>query len=127
MVSFFGLAQFFVARYHGDFDKVPDNQLLALDHATFIGAMTNAIFAMLLSATVPGGRGRRVDQVVFVLVNAGLIGFVIGLLGDVTVLKRIFAPAMGAGLLLGLAVFAARLLPGWLPDTRRDRITSPDA
>src|SRR5690606_9245251 len=38
-----GLAQYFVIKYEGDFDLVPTHQLLALDHAQFIGLMTNAI------------------------------------------------------------------------------------
>ncbi len=104
-----GLAQYFVIKYEGDFDLVPDHQLLALDHSQFIGLMTNSIFAMLMSATV-GRRGSRVDQLVFFAVNIGLIGFVAGLLFDVTVLKRIFTPIMGTGLFLGLAVYALRLL-----------------
>ncbi len=46
-----------------------------------------------MAATV-GPRGNRVDQVVFILVNVGIAGFVVGLLGDVTILKRIFTPLM---------------------------------
>jgi hypothetical protein len=103
------LAQYFVIRYEGDFDRVPSNHLLALDHAQFIGLMTNAIFAMLMAATI-GARGNRVDQAVFLLVNVGITGFVIGLLGDSTPLKRTFTPLMGTGLTLGLAVYALRLL-----------------
>lgn len=105
-----GLAQFFIIKYEGDFDLVPTHQILALDHTQFIGAMTNAFFAMLLAATVPGGRGNRLDHVVFFAVNAGIIGFATGLLFDVTVLKRIFAPTMGTGLLIGLGLYAYRLL-----------------
>lgn len=117
-----GLAQYFIIRYEGDFDLVPEHELLSLDHSQFIGAMTNAIFAMLLAATMPGGRGNRVDQLVFVMVNAGLVGFAAGLLFDVTELKRIFAPIMGVGLLIGLGLHALRL--SWwtpaIPERRRD-------
>ncbi len=109
VVFVIGLAQYWVIKYEGDFDLVPTNQLLGLDHTQFIGAMTNSLFAMLLSATMVGGRGKRIDQVIFVLVNVGLIGFAAGLLFDVTALKRIFAPTMGTGLLIGLAVFASRV------------------
>ncbi|MEX0782427.1 MAG: hypothetical protein WD557_07245 [Dehalococcoidia bacterium] len=105
-----GLAQYFIIRYDGDFDNVPSHQLLALDHVQFIGAMTNAVFAMLLAATVAGGRGKRLHYVVFAAVNIGLLGFAAGLLFDVTALKRIFAPIMGVGLLLGLVVYALALL-----------------
>jgi MFS family permease len=106
-----GLAFYFAIRYEGDFDLVPLHQGIALDHAQFLGSVTNGVFAMLLAATVAQGRGSRADQLVFVLVNAGLAGFLAGLFFDVTWMKRIFAPAMGAGLLLGMAVFAMRLVP----------------
>jgi hypothetical protein len=109
LVFVIGLAQYFIIRYEGDFDLVPTNELLALDHTQFIGAVTNAIFAMLLAATVAGGRGNRLDQVIFLLVNVGLIGFAAGLLADATVMKRIFAPIMGTGLLIALGVYANRL------------------
>ncbi len=79
-----GLAQYFIIRHDGDFDLVPFHQILALDQLTFL------------------------------LVNLGIIGFVVALLGDITVMKQIFAPTMGAGLLVGLALFAWRLL---LPDS----------
>ena len=109
LIFVIGLAQYFVIKYEGDFDLVPDNQLLALDHSQFIGLMTNSIFAMLMAATI-GRRGNRVDQIIFLAVNIGIIGFAAGLLFDVTVLKRISTPIMGTGLLLGLAVYALRLL-----------------
>jgi hypothetical protein len=112
VVFVIGLAQFFIARYDGDFDKVPPNELLALDHAEFIGAMTNSIFAMIIAATFVSRRDARLDHAVFFLVNIGIIGFVIGLLGDVTFIKRLFAPIMGIGLLIGLGTYAWRLLPG---------------
>lgn len=104
-----GLAQYLVIKYDGDFDNVPERLLLGLDHSQFIGLMTNSIFAMLMAATI-GRRGNRLDQVVFIAVNVGLVGFVAGLLFDVTLLKRIFTPIMGLGLYLGLAVYALRLL-----------------
>ena len=116
-----GLAQYFIIKYDADFDLVPEHQLLALDHAQFIGLMTNAIFAMLMAATI-GQRGNRVDQLIFVLVNVGLIGFAAGLLFDVTALKRISTPVMGAGLLIALAVYALRLL-----EVKVAGITEPDS
>ena len=109
LIIVIGLAQYFVAKYEGDFDLVPDHQLLALDHSQFIMMMTNAIFAMLMSATV-GRRGNMVDQIVFWAINIGITGFAVGLLFDVTAMKRIFTPIMGIGLFLGLAVYALRLL-----------------
>jgi hypothetical protein len=46
----------------------------------------------------------------FLLVSGGVAVFVIGLLADATALKRIGAPVMGVGLLIGLAAFAAALV-----------------
>ena len=105
-----GLAQYFVIKHEGDFDLVPTHQILALDHSQFILATTNAVFAMLLMATVAKGTSKLIDQLTFLLVNVGIIGFVIALLGDVTVMKQIFAPIMGVGLLIGLGTFGWRLV-----------------
>lgn len=118
IVYVIGLAQYFIIRYEGDFDLVPFNQLLSLDHSQFIGAMTNAVFAMLLAATMPPMRERRWDQVIFLAVNIGIIGFAAGLLFDVTAMKRIFAPTMGLGLLLALGVYTWRL---WGPPASSKR------
>jgi hypothetical protein len=109
MVFVIGLAQYFIIKYEGDFDLVPLNQLLALDHAQFIGGTTNAIFAMFLAATMAKRKNSPHDQAVFFVVNLALIGFVVGLLADVTIAKRIFAPIMGVGLLMALGAYSARL------------------
>lgn len=114
-----GLGQYFVIRYEGDFDLVPTHHLLALDHGTFIGAMTNALFALLLSATAnPRLRWPSLDHVVFIGMNAGLVLFIIGLLADTDGFKHAGTPLMGLALLLGLALFAARLLLPPLEDER---------
>jgi hypothetical protein len=104
-----GLAQYLVVEYEGDFDLVPAGQLLALDHAQFIASMTSAVFAMLVAATA-GRTDRRLQDLTFLLVSGGVAVFVIGLLADATALKRIGAPVMGVGLLIGLAAFAAALV-----------------
>ena len=113
-----GLAQFFVIDYEGDFDLVPENEILALDHSQFIASMTSAVFAMLIAAT--GARiAARLQHLVFGMVTIGLTVFVAGLLSDTTALKRIGAPTMGTGLLIGLASFAWALLQD------RPRVTAP--
>lgn len=84
--------------------------LAASDHATFIGVITNVVFALILKLTADRrGDGSALDQAIFVLMNGGLILFLVGLAGQVQVLKQIGAPAMGIGLLIGLAVMAMRL------------------
>lgn len=110
LIFVIGLAMYFVIRYEGDFDLVPFRQLLALDHSQFILAVTNSIFAMLLTATVAGGRGKRSDDVIFWAVNIGIIGFAAGLLFDITPLIHTFVPIMGLGLLHALATYARRLI-----------------
>jgi hypothetical protein len=115
-----GLAQFFVIDYEGDFDLVPENEILALDHSQFIASMTSAVFAMLVAAT--GARiAARVQHLVFGMVTIGVTVFVIGLLSDTTALKRIGAPTMGTGLLIGLASF------GWALLQDRQRLTAAAA
>ena len=115
-----GLAQYFVIQYEGDFDLVPEHELLALDHSQFIGSMTCAVFAMLVAAT--GARiAAGIQHLVFGMVTIGLTVFVIGLLSDTTALKRVGAPTMGTGLLIALASF------GWALLQDRPRLTTTAA
>lgn len=84
--------------------------LTASDHATFIGVITNLVFALALTLSAD----RRsdwawADQLIYVLMNGGLVVFLAGLVAQVQLLKQIGAPAMGIGLLLGLVVLALRL------------------
>jgi len=101
-----------------DFTNLPVWLIFALDHAIFIGVMTNLIFGLQWVLT-RGGDGRWVwaDHIVFWGVNIGLVGFVIGLAAESAELKRVFSPIMGLSILVGLALYAARL---W--DTRRQAI-----
>lgn len=110
LVPAVGLIVYLIANYIEDFDQVPVRLLLALDHATFVGILTNAILGLLLVATA----GRRAiwgwaDQLVFWGVNLGLAGFVIGLIADAPGIKRISTPVMGAAILLGLLTAGMRL------------------
>ncbi len=100
---------YLVARYEGDFDKVPVRHLLALDHTMFVGVLTNAIFGLLLGVTEKDGRGRAVIEAAFYGMNVGLVGFVVSLLADATWLERIATPLMGVSILAALAVFTLRL------------------
>ena len=86
----------------GDFDKVADHQLLAVDHMMFVGVLTNAIFAMLTVATANGSRWHAIDTVVFVGMNAGLLGFVVSLLGEWIGLRQVATPILGVCVLVGL-------------------------
>lgn len=84
--------------------------LVASDHSTFVGVITNLVFALALALAAD----RRAiwpwaDQVVYWLMNLGLVVFAVGLALEVAEVKRIGAPVMGIGILLGLAVITMRL------------------
>ena len=55
----------------------------------------------------------RADHVVFAGMNAGLIGFVLGLAAESVTLKQVFGPIMGVSIFLGLFVCAVRVLTAW--------------
>ncbi|HSO29782.1 MAG TPA: hypothetical protein VLS28_07745 [Candidatus Sulfomarinibacteraceae bacterium] len=114
----------FVSGAYGPMDEdisvmaIPAWLIFALDHAIFVGVMTNAIFGLIFAAT----RDRSTfwpwaDHAVFVGTNAGLIGFVVGLAAESGLLTQAFSPIMGASILLGLYVCAVRLLRAWRQNT----------
>jgi hypothetical protein len=89
---------------------IPPWLIFALDHAIFIGVMSNAIFGLMGTFT----RGRDIaspwaDHLVFWGMNVGMIGFVAGLAFESTVLKQAFSPVMGVSILIGLGVYVVRL------------------
>lgn len=111
-----GMLVYLISKYADDFDLAPTRLLLALDHVMFIGVLTNALFAQLRVATAARADiAAWADRVVFVLVNLGLAGFWFGLVIDQSWPKRTFTPLMGAGILLGVGVFLARLLGDRVP------------
>jgi hypothetical protein len=110
LVPALGLLAYLIVNYIDDFDAVPTRLLIAIDHATFVGILTNAILGLLLVATA----AKRAiwmwaDQLVFWGVNLGLVGFVAGLIAESPVLKRVSTPVMGTAILLGLLTAAMRL------------------
>jgi len=96
----------------GDPDKIATRQILAVDHLMFVGVLTNGIFALLRRATAGDDRWPTADHVVFFGMNGGLVGFVLAFLSNNVTIERISTPIMGASILLGLAVAAARLRRG---------------
>jgi hypothetical protein len=101
---------YLVVKYEGDFDLVPENLLLGLDHMMFIGVITNAVLALIYLAT----RDRnsilpQADTIIVAAVNGGLIAFAVGLIAEVTALKQIGTPIMGGGILFAILVFTLRL------------------
>lgn len=85
--------------------------LLASDHSTYVGVLSNLTFGVLAGIVAAGAINPIVSQVVFWGMNGGLILFVVGLASNTQVLKQIGAPTMGVCLLIGLAAFALALLP----------------
>jgi hypothetical protein len=93
------------------FEQVPPWLFFALDHAMFIGVMSNALFGSIQIAT----QERRsfwpwADDILFWGMNFGMVGFVISLLLDARILERIFTPIMGASILLALLTYTLRML-----------------
>lgn len=94
-----------------DFSLVPPWLFFALDHAMFIGVMSNALFGLIQYAT----QERRsfwpwADDILFWGMNFGMVGFVISLLLDARILERIFTPIMGLSILLALLTYTLRML-----------------
>jgi len=104
------LLGYLIVRYAETIESAPRGLLLALDHSTFVGILTNAILGLLLVATA----ARRAiwawaDHIAYWGMNIGLAGFVIGLVAEAVAIKRVSTPIMGAAILLGLLTAAVRL------------------
>jgi len=96
-----------------DFALIPIWLIFAMDHAMFIGVMTNGLFGLAYEVSWD----RRslwpwADQAIFWTMNISIVGFVVGLMLDAAILKRIFSPIMGLGILIAIVVFIARLQTG---------------
>lgn len=101
---------YLIGDYEGDPDLIPEHKILAVDHLTFVGAMTNALFAILLA--IAGARLAKwsvVAPLIFVAMNVGLILFMVGLYADEVTLKRIGTPVLGIALFVSIALFAYAL------------------
>jgi hypothetical protein len=104
------LLAYLIGRYAQDIESAPRGLFLALDHATFVGILTNGILGLLLVVTAARrGLWPWADRLVFWGVNLGLATFIVGLIAEVAWIKRIGTPVMGASILLGLLVAAIRL------------------
>jgi hypothetical protein len=93
-----------------DLSDFPLGVLVALDHTVFIGVITNLAFGHALRLS--GDRAAVwswAGQAVFWILNIGLVLFAVGLVAESAEVKRIGAPIMGVGALLGVATIYARL------------------
>jgi hypothetical protein len=78
----------------------PVGVLVAFDHALFIGLMTNALFSTIWARRPWDGSARLIMWGV----NIPLAGFLLGLMIDSSLIKRISTPIMGAALLYAVYV-----------------------
>ena len=113
----FLLVQQFIAA-QGDFTLISIGLLHSLDHAYFVGLMTNVLFGSILLFL---GEGRRAlawaDNVIFFGLNVGAVAFIIALLtvgsgeGRAAFAHPVAftAPIMGLSALLGVATLLMRL------------------
>lgn len=110
------LFMYIVFRFITDPATFPINVLIALDHTVFIGVITNLAFGHIL--VLSGDRAGKwpwAGQALFWILNVGFLIFAAGLVAESAEIKRIGAPIMGVGALLGIAVSYVRL---WSSDLR---------
>lgn len=109
-----------IIQAQGDFTKISLGMVHALDHAFFIGVMTNALFGMILVATATAGATRIwpwADNVVFWGLNLGAASFIAVLLtvgsgydaGPFQHPVAYTASVMGLSALLGIVTLQRRL------------------
>ncbi|MEP6477719.1 MAG: hypothetical protein ABJC60_10660 [Actinomycetota bacterium] len=82
-----GLLAYIIGRYADDIESAPRGLFLALDHATFVGILTNAIVGLLL---VVCATRREIWAWADALVFWGT--FLVGLVANEAVIKRIGTP-----------------------------------
>jgi hypothetical protein len=82
------LLDYLIVRYAETIDSAPRGLLLALDHSTFVGILTNAIPELLLATAARRPTWAWADHIVFWGMNIGLAGFVIGLVAEAVAIKR---------------------------------------
>jgi hypothetical protein len=100
----------FVLNIYKDFSEVPSSVAVTLDHALFVGVMTNLNFALLIALTADRPAVLPwADGLIFWGLNAGVAAFIVVLLANITFFERFTAPVMGLAILLGLVTFTLRL------------------
>ncbi len=93
-----------------DFQSVPVWLVFALDHAVFIGIMSNALFGLIQEASAERHAfWPWADDVLFWGMNFGMVGFVVSLLLDQRILERVFTPIMGLSILVAIVTYVIRL------------------
>ncbi len=101
LVANISILFYLVSTYLSKNLEPPEHLLLGLDHAIFIGVMTNGLFALI--ARFRGPVKPVGEQVLFWGLNIGVGLFVIGLLAQVRPLIHAGTPILGLALLHGIA------------------------
>ena len=76
--------------------------LVAMDHTNFLLVMTSLIFAMLAKGWEVSDRA---SLIIYTGLVVGSVGFVIGLVLEEAMLKRVFTPILGLALLYGIVTY----------------------
>lgn len=103
----------FVSGAYGDppdFALIPSWMIFAMDHAMFIGVMTNGLFGLVNEVSTE----RRsfwpwADHALFWGMNVGAVGFVVGLAQKSALIKQTFSPIMGIATLIAIVTYTVRL------------------
>lgn len=111
LVTNIALFVYLIGRFQGDVGAAPPGLIIAIDHIMFIGVLSSSLFAQV-HRMVFGAGSHPAVRVLFWTLNVGLLGFSLGLLFDVVLLKRVFTPIMGLGILHGVGFLSARLWRG---------------
>lgn len=102
-----GMLIFLISNYADDFSKVPFKYLVVLGHTSFIGVATNVIFCLITISTYDQRKTWPwAEDLILVLLNAGLIGFIISLLAEEA---THIAAVMGVAILFGLLIMAMKI------------------
>jgi hypothetical protein len=75
---------------------------ITFDHVNFLMVVTNLLFGMMVVASTVSETSARV---IFWGLNLGTVGFAIGIISEVQVLKRIFTPLLGVAILYAIWLF----------------------
>ncbi len=90
-----------------DFEDIPRGVILAFDHITFLGAIAMVTFGIV---SAHAGLARRVELWLVVGINTGLALFILGLLADQAILKRIGTPVLGIALISAIYLYIRALM-----------------
>jgi hypothetical protein len=89
---------------------------ITFDHVNFLMVMTNLFFGMMVLAS---SVSEKAGRAIYWGLNLGTVGFAIGIISEVQVLKRIFTPLLGVALLYAIWLFWTAE-PLSAPDQERD-------